>query len=171
MAVAQEFELIDKAAHDLKTFDCGKTEMNQFLSRYAANHSGVISYSWVLPVANTSKSAKVQLAAYFTLASSTVRKEEIPYDKSLPQYPVPVILLARLAVDKNFAKQGFGEKTLITSIRKAVELEAGGLPALGFILDVLDDDALSFYQHYGTFEPFTDNPMRLFASMNTIRQI
>ena len=46
-----------------------------------------------------------------------------------------------------------------------------GLPALGIILDVLDEEALSFYNHYEVFEPFTDNPMRLFASMHMLRQI
>jgi hypothetical protein len=50
-------------------------------------------------------------------------------------------------------------------------LTEAGLPALGVILDVLDEDALRFYQHYELFESFTDDPMRLFVSMHVLKQM
>jgi hypothetical protein len=55
-----------------------------------------------------------------------------------------VVLLARLAVDNQFKGQCLSEKTLITALRKSVELTDIGLPALGIVLDVLDNEALSF---------------------------
>ncbi len=173
MALSQEFVLVDHTQHDLKAFDCGKSDMNMFLARFAVKNMRLgLSSTWVLPVVDDGKqSKKLQIAAYYTLASSTIMREEIPADKNLPGYPVPVVLLARLAVDEQFKEQRLGEKTLITALRKSVELTDSGLPALGVILDVLDGDALGFYQHYEIFEPFTDNPMRLFAAMNTLRQI
>ena len=82
-----------------------------------------------------------------------------------------MVLLARLAVDNKFKRQRLGEKTLITALHKSVELTDLGLPALGVVLDVLNKEALSFYNHYEIFEPFTDNPMRLFAAMHMLRQI
>ena len=82
-----------------------------------------------------------------------------------------MILLARLAVDNQFKGQRLGEKTLITALRKSVELTDIGLPALGIVLDVLDEEALNFFRRYEIFGPFTDNPMRLFASMHMLRQI
>ena len=39
------------------------------------------------------------------------------------------------------------------------------------ILDVLDEDALAFYQTFDLFQPFTDNPMRLFVPMHVVSQI
>lgn len=173
MALLQEFVLVDHTQHDLKTFDCGKPDMDIFLARFAVKNMRLgLSRTWVLPVvAEDRQPKKLQIAAYYSLASSTVMKEEIPSNKNLPGYPVPVVLLARLAVDHQFKAQRLGEKTLITALRKSVELTDNGLPALGVILDVLDGDALGFYQHYKMFEPFTDDPMRLFAAMHTLRQI
>ncbi|PUD99108.1 MAG: GNAT family N-acetyltransferase [Candidatus Sedimenticola endophacoides] len=173
MALADAFVAVDKAQHDLKRFNCGKPDMDQFLARFAVKNDLLgISRTWVLPVTEGDDPLKkAPVAAYYTLASSTVTREEIPTDKTLPGYPVPVVLLARLAVDEQFKGQRLGEKTLITALRKAVELTDAGLPALGLILDVLDEDALGFYQHYEIFEPFTDDPMRLFAPMAVIKQI
>ena len=144
-----------------------------FLARFAVKNMRLgLSRTWVLPVvAEDPQPKKSQIAAYYSLASSTVMKEEIPSDKNLPGYPVPVVLLARLAVDEQCKEQRLGEKSLITALRKSVELTNSGLPALGVILDVLDEDALGFYKRYKMFEPFTDNPMRLFVPMHILRQI
>ncbi len=167
------FVLLDSQRHDVKNFDCGKPDMNQFLSRYAdKNRKLGISSTWVLsekqPLETVSKAI---IKAYYTLAFSTVARERIPSDKSLPAYPVPVILLARLAVSCAFQKQNLGAKTLVTALRQCVVLTDNSLPVLGVVIDVLDNEALSFYQKFKLFQPFTDNPMRLFVPTNALRQI
>ncbi len=173
MAFLQEFVVVDKTQHDLKKFSCGKPDMDTYLTLFAVKNMQLgLSRTWVLPIVNEDpNSQKTPIAAYYSLASSTVNRESIPSDKNLPGYPVSVILLARLAIDKQFSGQRLGEKTLITALRKSVELTDTGLPAHGVILDVLDEDALHFYQHYEMFEPFTDDPMRLFVSVNTLKQM
>jgi GNAT superfamily N-acetyltransferase len=143
--------------------------MNDFLHRYAQRNRKLgLSATWVLPL---SGSGKQPVAAYYTLASSTVSREEIPAKRSLPGYPVPVVLLARLAVHRQFQGQGVGEKTLVTALRQSVALVQRGLPALGLVLDVIDDRALSFYQTFDLFQPFTDDPLRLFVPMSVLEQI
>ena len=170
-------ESLDKSKHDKKAFDCEKPEMDTFLSRFALKHSKLgLSSTWVLAEELDSKidekqGTKRKVIGYYTLASSTVIKSSIPTNQSLPHYPVPVVLLARLAVDKNYQNKGLGAKILVTALRHAVELTNQGLPAYGLVLDVLDDDALKFYQCFDFFEPFTDNPMRLFIGMNSIKQL
>jgi len=173
-------ESLDKNKHDLKAFDCGKSDMDAFLSRFAFKHLKLgLSSTWVLVKELNSKSdveqekgmTKSEVIAYYTLAASTVVKSGIPTDKSLPHYPIPVVLLARLAVDQKYQSKGLGAKILVTAIRHAVELTDHGLPAYGLVLDVLDDDALKFYQCFDFFEPFTNNPMRLFVGMDSIRQL
>ena len=145
--------------------------MNLFLSRFAIKNGKLgLSRTWVLPVDEPDKS-KAPIAAYYTLASSSISRHDIPIDKNLPGYPVPVVLLARLAVDKNHQGQHLGEKTLITALRKSVELTDKGLPVIGLILDVLDENALYFYQKYEIFKPFTSDPMRLFVSLLVLRQL
>lgn len=167
------FVLLDTKKHDVKSFDCGKPELNLFLSRYAdKNHKLGISSTWVLPAKQPPETGeKAAIRAYFTLAYSTAAREKIPIDLSLPAYPVPVILLARLAVNSQYQGQNLGKKTLIIALRQCVTLTDRALPVLGVILDVLDNEALSFYQKFNLFKPFTDNPMRLFVSLNVLRQI
>ncbi len=176
-------ESLDKNKHDLKAFDCGKPDMDTFLSRFAFKHSKLgLSSTWVLtkePNDSNNKNdtkqekqrVKSEVVAYYTLASSTVIKSGIPTDKSLPHYPIPVVLLARLAVGQKYQGKGLGAKILVTAIRHAVELTDRGLPAYGLVLDVLDDDALKFYQCFDFFESFTNNPMRLFIGINSVRQL
>ena len=138
MALSREFVLADKTKHNLKSFDCGKPDMNQYLARFTLRNMGLgLNNTWVLPVINDEQSDnKSDIAAYFTLATSTVNREAIPTDKKLPGYPIPVVLLARLAVDGKYKKLGLGDKTLITALRKTVELTEAGLPAHCLILDV-----------------------------------
>jgi hypothetical protein len=170
---AQQFVLVDKTKHDLKSFDCGKPKMNEFLARFAVNNMKLgVSRTWVLTLAEPiEKQTKFTVAAYYTLAATTVERDEIPLKNSLPSYPIPVVLLARLAINKIYQNQGVGDKTLIGALRKTVELTKAGLPAIGIVLNVLDDNALKFYQKFEAFEPFTNDPMRLFLPINVARQI
>ena len=164
---------VDKTTHDLKKFDCGKPGMNFFLSRNAVKHRKLgLSSTWVLTEEGEPfEGRKLHVAAYYTLCSASVSREEIPAQRSLPAYPVPVVMLARLAVDKQLQGKRLGEKSLVYALRHAVQLCDGGLPAFGLILDVLDEQALGFYQQFEMFRPFEDDPMRLFVSMNSLRQL
>ena len=171
MALLAAFVQADARLHDLKSFDCGKASLNEYLRRYAIRNSELgLSRTWVLP--EQSLQPKAPVAAYFTLASSTVLRADLPATvSSLPAYPVPVVILARLGVSLTHQGQQLGAKTLVQALRTARELSERGLPAFGVVLDVLDDDALQFYQHMGMFSPLTDQPKRLFIAMDTIRQL
>ncbi|MDX1728194.1 MAG: GNAT family N-acetyltransferase [Pseudoalteromonas tetraodonis] len=170
MKLCQTFVPVNKQSHLLKKFDCGKAEMNTFLSRFAVKHAKLgLSRTFVLPVDDDTD--KRIVSAYYTLAMSTVTPKKLPVKQSLPNYSIATVLLARLAVDINFQGRRLGEKSLIAALRHAVKLCDSGLPALGLILDVLDEDALAFYQRFDCFHALTDDPMRLFVSMNTLREI
>ena len=170
MKLCQAFVPINKQTHLLKKFDCGKEGMNFFLSRFAVKHEKLgLSRTFVLPVDDDSD--KRIISAYYTLAMSTVSPKKLPIKKSLPSYEVATVLLARLAVDIHFQGRRLGEKSLVTALRHAVKLCDNGLPAMGLVLDVLDDDALAFYQRFDFFKALTDDPMRLFVPMNALRDI
>ena len=170
MAFRQTIERLDKHRHDTKALDCGKSSMNQFLSRFAAKHADLgLSSTWVL--LEDVQAEKLPIAAYYTLAVATLHKASLPTTQSLPSYPIPVVLLARLAIDRKHQGKGLGAKILISALRHSVQLVEQGLPAFGLMLDVLDDDALAFYQRFDFFEPLTDDPMRLFVGMGRLRQV
>ena len=170
MSLEQTFVAVDKRLHDLKGFDCGKPSMNEFLARHAVNHSKLgLSRTYVLTEQSDLK--KKAIAVYFTLATGTVVRAQILADQSLPAYPIPVVMLGRLAVSAHHQGLGLGAKSLVYALRQAVELSRAGLPAYGVILDVLDSDAMTFYDHFDLFKPFTNDPMRLFVPMKTLEQI
>jgi predicted N-acetyltransferase YhbS len=129
-----------------------------------------VSSTFVVPGDEHKKGVKTPIAAYFTFTYSTVKREEIPTDKNFPPYELPVFLLARLAVDKTHARKGLGEKVLVRALRYAIELQERGLPGVAVVLDVLDEDALGFYEKFD-FLPFHDNPMRLYMPMKTVLQL
>lgn len=172
MALQQAFLLVDNDSQDLKRFRCGKSPMDFFLARHAARNSALgLSATWVLLDDDRRERKKYPVAAYYTLAGGTVTRETLPTNQALPPYPVPVTLLARLAVSKEYQGRGIGEKTLVTALRQAVFLRDKGLPSFGVVLDVLDENALKFYQRFELFLPISKNPMRLFVPMQAIQTL
>jgi hypothetical protein len=173
----QKFYPLNKTAFDVKAFDCGKPDMNDFLSRNAAKHMGKsLSMTWVRPTENPTDGKKSPIAAYYTLASGEVGKNDISKDAglgSMSGYPVPVVKLARMAISVDLQGQQQGTKTLIYAIRHAVKLTSPGtgLPAAGLVLDVLDEDAKRFYDKFDFFYELADDPMRLFVPMHLCRQL
>lgn len=174
MALKPYFEVLDKAKHQPKPFDCGKAVMNDFLKRYAAKNQTLgLSRTWVL-AENVTDGGKAQIAAYYTLACQSVEPENFGDKVSLPRYPTPTILLARLAVHNTYQGQKLGQKTLLAALAQAVRISEQGLPAYALILDVLDDDAFRFYQQFEFFKSFdasSDNKRRLFVPMSAVKDL
>jgi GNAT superfamily N-acetyltransferase len=173
LALQPGFVDLDSPYQDVRRFRCGKPQMDNFLIRYALKNAELgISKTWVLLDEDKKGRKKFPVAAYYTLAVATVTRETLPINqKELPSYPVPVTLLARLAVSDKYQKKGLGTKTLVTALRHAVFLKDRGLPSIGVVLDVLDEDALNFYNRFDIFHAFSDNPMRLFVPMQVIQQL
>lgn len=170
MRFSQAFEPLNTHQHAVKSFDCGKTEMNQFLKKFASKHAKQgISKTMVLTSLEPDV-ARQTVVAYYTLSITTVYRKSFP-TQSLPRYPIPVTLLARLAIDTRFQKQKLGTKTLIYALRHAAQLNELGLTTYGLVLDVLDEEALAFYNTFHFFLPLSDDPMRLFLSMHELKKI
>lgn len=172
MAPQSAFVLIDNSNQDLRRFRCGKPLMDSFLAQHAAKNALLgLSMTWVLLDDDSGERKKQPVVAYYTLAGGAVTRETLPTHQALPSYPVPVTLLARLAVSTECQGRGLGEKTLVTALRQAVLLSNKGLPSFGVVLDVLDEDALRFYQRFDMFHSFSDNPMRLFVPMQGMQYL
>lgn len=169
-----EFLPLDPSAINVKSFDCGKDAINTYLRRYAAKNMALnLNRTFVLPYTSEESSEKSHVAAYYTLAHQTLVREELPDPSPLPRYPVPVILLAQLGIDRRFHRQGLGAKTLAHALRHAYQIASNpnGIPALGIVLDVLDQEALAFYRSFDFFLPLTDNPMKLFVPLASLETL
>ncbi len=151
-----------QARHDVSAFDCGVSALNSFLQRFALQNQG-------------SRAARTYVATrgevvvgYYTLAAGSVQRDETParVAKGLPKHPVPVILLARLAVDRTEQGRGLGASLLKDAlVRAAAAADLIGCRAV--LVHAKDDAAAAFYRHFG-FEPPTGQPLRLYLLMKDL---
>lgn len=109
-----------------------------------------------------------QVMGYHTLASGAVSFQNLPAKvaRKLPRHPVPVILLARLAVDQRAQGSGLGGRLLIDALERSLAL-AAQLGIFAVEVDAIDDQARSFYEKYG-FAPLSDDARHLYLPMATI---
>jgi GNAT superfamily N-acetyltransferase len=146
-------------SHDLAHFDCGKEPLNRFLQRYAlANQHAHTAQTYVL-------CQHRQVVGYYSLTVGAVTHEQAPQRvrKGLARHAIPVILLARLAVDLRVARQGFGAALLRDALlRTASAADTVGARAL--LVHAKDDEAKAFYQHFD-FDPSPSDPYHLFLIM------
>ncbi len=170
MKPSTRFVELDKTVHDRKAFDCGVEELNVFLREQAARHREAgISLTMVLPA----KGELSTICAYYTLSHTQIERQTLPVTmaKKLPRYPVPVLLIAQLAVSAERQGQGLGKVTLVRALRHCHDINAH-LPSHAVVVDARDDTVRDFYAQYG-FHPLDTHRRRtrLFLPMKTVGQL
>lgn len=149
---------------DRSEFDCGVEPLNDYLKKYALqNQKKDAARTYTL----TTEENKI--VGYYTLVFGAVSTEETTPEISagLGNYPIPIILLARLAIDKNQKGNGFGKNLLRDALLRAVRAsEIAGLRA--FLVHAKDEAAKAFYEKFG-FKPSPHNEFHLFLKMSDIR--
>lgn len=138
-------------------FDCGVEDLNRYLHRFA----------WINQQANAAVTFVAMkegvIAGYYTIVAASAEHGEAPerLKKGLARHPVPVLLLARLAVDLRFRGAGLGRQLVREAALLTVRLsKLAGIRAL--VIDAKDEQARNFYERLN-FEPFPANPLRLFV--------
>lgn len=93
-----------------------------------------------------------QVVGYYALAMSSVAHAGAParLRRGMPD-PVPVVLLARLALDRTERGTGLGGDLLIDALRRCVR-GAREFGARAVVVDAIDSDAAAFYRHFGFLE-------------------
>ncbi len=153
--------------HDRQPFDCGVVNLNDFLKKRArqnAEEDVSRTYVAICP-------PSMRVLGFYTICGGSVERDDMPVAaaKRLPHYPIPVVNLARLAVEVSQQGQGLGADLLIDSLRRIQRLaDEVGIRAV--TVDALDDRASQFYLKFG-FEPLLDNRLHLFMPMSTIRKL
>ena len=156
------------AQHDRNAFDCGKEPLNSFLRQQARQnadrHLGVTQV-----VVKTNGDTQIQ--GYYTLVTRTFQAESVPARKKLPSGPIGVILLGRLAVDRQFHGQGLGQRMLLRAMAE-VEMASRTIGIFALVLDVIDEEAKAWYLglDFG-FQAFPEDPGRLFVPIAFLRQL
>ena len=166
-----EFVSLDKAVHDRTSFECGEIELNEFIKKYAAKHMAAnISKTMVLPASKKPANKKYPICSFYTIVPGSIKRETLPASRreKLPYYPVPVFLIAQLAVHSSCQGKGLGKITLV----KALEHLWGvndHMRAYAVIVDCLNEKIALFYSQYG-FEHLNrhGDRLRMYLPMQTV---
>lgn len=151
------------SSHNRNSFDCGDDGLNDYLRQYAGQHDRKGLGRTYVAVESGSEAVK----GYYTISSGAVSFDVVP--ENLPRYPVPVVLLARLAVDRTAQGQGLGAMLLIHALKRTLDVsEQLGVHAV--IVDALNESARAFYLKYG-FAELLDDRLHLFLTIKKIRQL
>lgn len=140
------------AQHRLEDFDCGKPALNDWLLRHAWQAQGSGSAKTFVVAEDDGR-----VAGYFSLTVGQVDTLEAPerIRKGVSQYPVPVVILARLAVSQQDQGRGIGFGLLQDAIRRSVLIaEQAGIRAM--LTHPIDEEAARFYTRFG----FIASPLR-----------
>lgn len=133
--------------HRLEEFDCGKLALTEWLHRYARQAQGSGSARTFVTCDDD------RVAGYFSLTVGQIDTLEAPerVRRGMGQYPIPLVILARLAVDLDYQGKGLGFSLLQDAIRRTVAIaELAGIRAL--LTHPVDAGAEAFYRRFG-FEP------------------
>ena len=121
---------------------------------------------------------KGTLTGFVTVSAGEISTEELPKElrSRLPEYPVPIMRIARLAIDKQFQGLGLGKKLLRASFKLALEMKSR-YGCVGIVVDA-KPESLLFYQKMG-FIPLQTlsgelgdrpEPQPVFLAIKTIEQ-
>lgn len=158
-----ETKPLDKL-HNRSVFDCEVEPLNDYLRKYALqNQKKDAARTYVVT------KEEDEIIGFYTLVFGSVSVEEATSEVSagLGKYPIPIILLARLAIDKNKKGKGLGRSLLRDALLRSVRAsEIAGLRA--FVVHAEDEAAKAFYEKFG-FRPSPVNEFHLFLKMSDVR--
>jgi GNAT superfamily N-acetyltransferase len=154
------------AEHQVDSFDCGNESLNQYLKRFAlTNTAAGTSRTYA-----TTPTKHATVVGYFSLAAGSVEKASVPnrVAQGAPNYPVPVVLLARLAVDRQLHGQGLGKSLLRDALTRALAAsDVIGIRAI--LVHAKDDEAAAFYRRFG-FSVSPTDPLHLMLLIKDLRR-
>ncbi|MGD0440289.1 MAG: GNAT family N-acetyltransferase [Acidimicrobiales bacterium] len=142
--------------HVLTGFDCGKPALNDWLVRRSlSNQSGGTSRTWVVIEVETQR-----VVGFYASSTASVLRSSAPkkFGRNQPE-ELPAILLGRIGVDAKHKGRGLGAALLRHFMFKAIEV-AGSVGVRLVLVHAKDEEARSFYRHYGFVESPVD-PMTM----------
>ena len=151
--------------HAVEGVDCGHQELNQFLIRYAwANQQANASQTYVA-LSGTA------VIGFYTLTVGAAAYEGAPQRlaKGLARHPIPIMLLARLGVDKRWQRKGVGKGLLRDALQRTLQAaDIAGIRA--FVVHAKDEQAKQFYERFD-FIPSPTDPMHLFLLLKDVKRL
>jgi GNAT superfamily N-acetyltransferase len=153
------------AHHDRSLFASGAEPLDRYFRTQAGQEARKrVAAPFVLVLADGS------IAGFYTLSATAIHLPELPdaVARKLPHYPlIPATLLGRLAVDQRHQGKGYGRFLLADALYRAARSE---IASFAVIVDAKDQAARRFYERE-SFQPFPDQPLKLFRAMTDIEML
>lgn len=149
--------------HAVESFTCGQPELDRFLIRHALQAQQMNSSQTYVGVSDKT------IVGYYTIVAGEVRHADAPERvvKGMPRHPIPLLILARLAVHGEWQSRGVGAGLLLDALGRTLQVaDMVGVRALA--VHAKDDSAAAFYRHFGFVPSVTDN-RHLFMLIKDIR--
>lgn len=153
------------ATDQVDGFDCGQIALNQFLQRYAlVNQKANSAQTYVCCQGDV-------VVGFYSLVVGSADPQAVPSRvmKGLARHPVPVMILARLAVDKEHQRKSLGKALLKDALlRTAQAADIAGIRSL--LVHAKDDVARQWYESW-EFEPSQTDPYHLFLMLKDLKSL
>ena len=153
--------------HDRASFSCGEPALDRYLRQQATQDVRRRVAQVFVATGYVSR----EIIGYYTLSAASFEKDRLPAElaQRLPHYPVPAVVIGRLAIDRGHQGRGLGEFLLLDAIRRVVRAgDAIGVYAV--VVDAKSDSAVAFYERYG-FRAFPSTARRLFLPLRTFEKL
>jgi len=151
--------------HVLDAFDCSQPDLNAWLVKYALQNQSASSAQTYVGLVNES------VVGYYSLAVGQVEYSDASerLRKGLARHPIPIMLLARLAVHKEWQGKGVGRALLRDAILRTLQAsEIAGIRAL--VVHDKDDAVKRYYEQFDFVSSPTD-PLHLFVLLKDLRKM
>ncbi|HEY7790338.1 MAG TPA: GNAT family N-acetyltransferase [Vicinamibacterales bacterium] len=152
-----------RAEHEVSDFDCGTSDLDVWLKRRALrNESSGASRAYVITVDG-------RVIGYYALATGAIAQHEATgkVRRTMPD-PIPVMVLGRLAVDRQYQGRGLGSALLRDALLRTLNAASiAGIRAV--LLHAISDEPKRFYERAG-FSPSPVDPMTLMITIADIEK-
>lgn len=152
-------------AHDREAFDCGETELNEFLLRHARqSHEKGGAKTFVATPIDDGK----RVLGFYSLSPASIDYARVPAlaRKGLARYDVPVFRLGRLAVDRTVQGHSLGGQLLLAAGRRCL-LAAAEVGGVALLIDAKNERVAAWYEAYGAL-PLLDASRSLVLPLTII---
>lgn len=154
-----------RRSDDRTPFRCAAAELTEWLAKYAwQNQDAHNATTYVITDGD-------HVVGFYAIAMAAIARSHAPARMTAHRpSQIPCILLARLAVDADYAGRGLGWQLLRDALARSVQL-SNSIGATAVLVHCRDADARSFYMHHGDFLPSPVDDLHLMVPMKTLRRL
>lgn len=156
---------LDSRSHRTDSFDSGEPSLDIWLRRFAGQSQRRDAARTFV----TSQDGR-EIIGYYTLVAGELTHARATREVARglsTRFPIPVALLARLAVDRRHHGRGIGSSLLLDALERTL-LASEHVATRAVVVDAISDVAAGFYMHHG-FRPLSDEPRTLMIHLGEIR--